>query len=86
MWGLQLKPDEINGIVADFNEPGHLAPTGLFVASQKYMVIQGEPSAVIRGKKVRTYTSLIYTRHAFIVSDTLNSYLITRVISNLLSR
>ena len=36
----------------DFDEPGHLAPTGLFLAGLKYMVIQGEPNAVIRGKKV----------------------------------
>lgn len=36
----------------DFDEPGHLAPTGLFLAGTKYMVIQGEPGAVIRGKKV----------------------------------
>ncbi|XP_051152490.1 profilin-2 [Andrographis paniculata] len=46
-----LKPDEINGILTDFNEPGHLAPTGLFFGGAKYMVIQGEPGAVIRGKK-----------------------------------
>jgi len=36
----------------DFNEPGSLAPTGLFLGGTKYMVIQGEPGAVIRGKKV----------------------------------
>ncbi|KAH6826805.1 profilin 5 [Perilla frutescens var. hirtella] len=47
----QLKPDEIKGILADFEEPGHLAPTGLFLGGAKYMVIQGEPGAVIRGKK-----------------------------------
>ncbi|KAI3833411.1 hypothetical protein MKW92_017601 [Papaver armeniacum] len=29
----------------------HLAPTGLFLGGTKYMVIQGEPGAVIRGKK-----------------------------------
>jgi hypothetical protein len=38
----------------DFDEPGFLAPTGLFLGPTKYMVIQGEPGAVIRGKKVRT--------------------------------
>lgn len=38
----------------DFAEPGSLAPTGLFLGGTKYMVIQGEPGAVIRGKKVRT--------------------------------
>ncbi|KAH7657614.1 Profilin protein [Dioscorea alata] len=47
----QLKPEEITGIINDFNEPGFLAPTGLFLGSTKYMVIQGEPGAVIRGKK-----------------------------------
>ncbi|XP_012845417.1 PREDICTED: profilin-3, partial [Erythranthe guttata] len=47
----QFKPEEINGILTDFNEPGHLAPTGLFLGGAKYMVIQGEPGAVIRGKK-----------------------------------
>ena len=36
----------------DFDEPGSLAPTGLFLGPTKYMVIQGEPGAVIRGKKV----------------------------------
>ncbi|XP_074343268.1 profilin-like [Apium graveolens] len=47
----QLKPDEITGIIKDFDEPGHLAPTGMHVEGVKYMVIQGEPNAVIRGKK-----------------------------------
>lgn len=36
----------------DFDEPGYLAPTGLHLSGTKYMVIQGEPGAVIRGKKV----------------------------------
>lgn len=36
----------------DFNEPGTLAPTGLYIGGTKYMVIQGEPGSVIRGKKV----------------------------------
>lgn len=38
----------------DFDEPGSLAPTGLHLGGTKYMVIQGEPGAVIRGKKVCT--------------------------------
>lgn len=38
----------------DFDEPGSLAPTGLHLGGAKYMVIQGEPGAVIRGKKVYT--------------------------------
>ncbi|KAL5670417.1 hypothetical protein ACJX0J_022638, partial [Zea mays] len=47
----ELKPEEVAGIIKDFNEPGTLAPTGLFVGGTKYMVIQGEPGVVIRGKK-----------------------------------
>jgi len=45
----------------DFSEPGSLAPTGLYLGGTKYMVIQGEPGAVIRGKKVhRIIISLTY--------------------------
>ncbi|KAG7579772.1 Profilin superfamily [Arabidopsis thaliana x Arabidopsis arenosa] len=47
----QLKPQEIDGIKKDFEEAGFLAPTGLFLGGEKYMVIQGEQGAVIRGKK-----------------------------------
>ncbi|URE40729.1 hypothetical protein MUK42_16739 [Musa troglodytarum] len=47
----QFKPEEITAIMTDFDEPGSLAPTGLFLGGTKYMVIQGEPGAVIRGKK-----------------------------------
>ena len=53
--GLQFKPEEIAAIMNDFNEPGTLAPTGLYLGGSKYMVIQGEPGAVIRGKKVIKY-------------------------------
>lgn len=48
----QFKPEEITAIMKDFDEPGSLAPTGLYLGGTKYMVIQGEPNAVIRGKKV----------------------------------
>ncbi|XP_074578071.1 profilin [Curcuma longa] len=47
----EVKPEEISAIMADFDNPGSLAPTGLFLGGLKYMVIQGEPGAVIRGKK-----------------------------------
>ncbi|KAK4784190.1 hypothetical protein SAY86_018558 [Trapa natans] len=47
----QFKPDEITAIMKDFDEPGSLAPTGLHLGGVKYMVIQGEPGAVVRGKK-----------------------------------
>ncbi|BBH08338.1 profilin 5 [Prunus dulcis] len=48
---MAFKPEEMTGINKDFEEPGHLAPTGLHLGGAKYMVIQGEPGAVIRGKK-----------------------------------
>ncbi|KAK8535425.1 hypothetical protein V6N13_081556 [Hibiscus sabdariffa] len=47
----ELKASEVSDIMKDFDEPGHLAPTGLHLGGSKYMVIQGEPGAVIRGKK-----------------------------------
>lgn len=59
----QFKPEEITNIMKDFDEPGFLAPTGLFLGGTKYMVIQGEPGAVIRGKKVFSH-SLFYSLSA----------------------
>ncbi|KAL1552376.1 Profilin-3 [Salvia divinorum] len=47
----QFKVEEIAAIMEDFEEPGKLAPTGLHLGGIKYMVIQGEPGDVIRGKK-----------------------------------
>ncbi|XP_044966484.1 profilin-1-like [Hordeum vulgare subsp. vulgare] len=46
-----FKPEEIAGIIKDFDEPRHLAPTVFFLGGTKYMVIQVEPGVVIRGKK-----------------------------------
>ncbi|KAL6568206.1 hypothetical protein OROHE_003890 [Orobanche hederae] len=48
---VKFKAGEFENIVKDFEEPGSLAPTGLHLEGVKYMVIQGEPNAVIRGKK-----------------------------------
>lgn len=53
---LQFKPEEITAIMKDFDEPGSLAPTGLHLGGAKYMVIQGEPGAVVRGKKVNYHS------------------------------
>ncbi|GLU22312.1 hypothetical protein SLE2022_383990 [Rubroshorea leprosula] len=47
----QVKPNEIQAIMKDFDEPGFLGPTGLHLGGTKYMVIRGESGAVIRGKK-----------------------------------
>lgn len=64
MFFCQLKIEEINGITKDFVELGFLAPTGLFLGGTKYMIIQGEPGAVIRGKKV-TFLSINPCLHIF---------------------
>lgn len=66
---LQFKADEIKGIITDFDEPGHLAPTGLFLGGAKYMVIQGEPGAVIRGKKVSSLQSIPFLTRLYYMHD-----------------
>ncbi|PIA60621.1 hypothetical protein AQUCO_00300255v1 [Aquilegia coerulea] len=63
----QFKPDEIAGIIKDFNEPGSLAPTGLFLGGAKYMVIQGEAGAVIRGKKGSGGVTIKKTSQALVI-------------------
>ncbi|CAI9100472.1 OLC1v1037584C1 [Oldenlandia corymbosa var. corymbosa] len=47
----QFKPEEMAAIMKEFEEPGTLEPTGLFLGGTKYMVIQGGPRAVIGVKK-----------------------------------
>ncbi|XP_074566910.1 profilin-like [Curcuma longa] len=47
----EIKPEEFTAIMSDFDAPGSLATNGLYLGGTKYMVIQGEPGAVIRGKK-----------------------------------
>lgn len=57
---MQFKVEEISAIITDFETPGTLAPTGLYLGGAKYMVIQGEAGAVIRGKKVTQLYSNIF--------------------------
>ncbi|KAI4316076.1 hypothetical protein L6164_024093 [Bauhinia variegata] len=63
----QFKPEEITAIMNDFAEPGTLAPTGLHLGGTKYMVIQGEPGAVIRGKKGSGGITIKKTNMALII-------------------
>nr|XP_010925517.1 profilin-1 [Elaeis guineensis] len=63
----QFKPEEIVAIMNDFNEPGSLAPTGLYLGGTKYMVIQGEPGFVIRGKKGPGGVTIKKTNQALII-------------------
>ncbi|KAF7037600.1 hypothetical protein CFC21_047940 [Triticum aestivum] len=64
---IQFKPEEMTNIMKDFDEPGTLAPTGLLLGDAKYMVIQGEPGAVIRGKKGAGGITLKKTGQALVV-------------------
>ncbi|KAJ6406431.1 hypothetical protein OIU84_010032 [Salix udensis] len=59
--------EEVAAIMKDFDEPGSLAPTGLFLGGTKYMVIQGEPGAVIRGKKGSGGVTIKKTSQALII-------------------
>ncbi|XP_031474282.1 profilin-3-like [Nymphaea colorata] len=63
----QFKPEEMTAIMRDFEEPGSLAPTGLFLGSAKYMVIQGEPGVVIRGKKGSGGITIKKTNQALVI-------------------
>lgn len=63
----QFKPNEIVDINKDFEEPGYLAPKGLFIAGTKYMVIQGEAGAVIRAKKGSGGITIKKTGQALVV-------------------
>ncbi|KAL2609030.1 hypothetical protein R1flu_027603 [Riccia fluitans] len=47
----EVKPEEITAFVSAFDDSSSLAQHGLYLGGEKYMVIQGEPGAVIRGKK-----------------------------------
>ncbi|BBG95291.1 profilin 3 [Prunus dulcis] len=62
-----FKPEEIAAILKDFDQPGTLAPTGLFLGGTKYMVIQGEAGAVIRGKKGSGGITVKKTNQALII-------------------
>eukprot|EP00252_Welwitschia_mirabilis_P027879 TRINITY_DN975_c0_g1_i1.p1 TRINITY_DN975_c0_g1~~TRINITY_DN975_c0_g1_i1.p1 ORF type:complete len:133 (+),score=26.64 TRINITY_DN975_c0_g1_i1:311-709(+) len=61
-----IKPEEVTAIVNDFEEPGTLAPSGLYIGGAKYMVIQGEPGAVIRGKKGSSGVTIKKTTRALL--------------------
>uniref|UniRef100_A0A6N2L0B4 Profilin n=1 Tax=Salix viminalis TaxID=40686 RepID=A0A6N2L0B4_SALVM len=63
----QFTAEEVAAIMKDFDEPGSLAPTGLFLGGTKYMVIQGEPGAVIRGKKGSGGVTIKKTSQALII-------------------
>ncbi|KAJ7545713.1 hypothetical protein O6H91_08G006500 [Diphasiastrum complanatum] len=61
-----LKPQEIANIVRGFVDSGEIAQNGLYIGGTKYMVIQGEPGAVIRGKKGSAGVSIKKTTSALV--------------------
>ncbi|XP_039071737.1 profilin-1-like [Hibiscus syriacus] len=63
----QFKLEEISAIINDFAELGSLAPTALYLGGTKSMVIQGEPGAVIRGKKGPGGVTVKKTNQALII-------------------
>ncbi|KAI5586319.1 hypothetical protein BDE02_06G205400 [Populus trichocarpa] len=63
----QFTAEEVAAIMKDFDEPGSLAPTGLFLGGAKYMVIQGEAGAVIRGKKGSGGVTIKKTNQALVI-------------------
>jgi profilin len=46
-----ITPDEIERLNGGFEENSDLPSKGLFLGGSKFMVVQGDPGIVIRGKK-----------------------------------
>eukprot|EP00270_Netrium_digitus_P010856 TRINITY_DN338_c0_g2_i1.p2 TRINITY_DN338_c0_g2~~TRINITY_DN338_c0_g2_i1.p2 ORF type:complete len:122 (-),score=14.43 TRINITY_DN338_c0_g2_i1:341-706(-) len=46
-----ITTEQINNIMAGFDDAGILAQKGLKLGDDKFMVIQGEPGIALRGKK-----------------------------------
>jgi len=47
----QITPEQVTGILEEFETPGTLASKqGLWVGDIKFMVVQGDPGVVIRGR------------------------------------
>ncbi|BBN14723.1 profilin [Marchantia polymorpha subsp. ruderalis] len=47
----ELQGDEIDKVVKGFVDAAQISMHGLYLGGLKYMVIQGEPGQVLRGKK-----------------------------------
>eukprot|EP00850_Spirogloea_muscicola_P017477 SM000151S01465 [mRNA] locus=s151:76933:77716:+ [translate_table: standard] len=58
---------EVSAIMGEFNNPGHLATTGLYLGGVKYMMVAGEAGAVLRGKMGAGGTTVKKTSSALII-------------------
>eukprot|EP00475_Leptophrys_vorax_P030435 TRINITY_DN455_c0_g1_i1.p1 TRINITY_DN455_c0_g1~~TRINITY_DN455_c0_g1_i1.p1 ORF type:complete len:154 (+),score=10.39 TRINITY_DN455_c0_g1_i1:166-627(+) len=45
-----ITPAQVAAIVEGFDEAGKLAEKGLWIGDEKFMVVQGDPGVVIRGR------------------------------------
>ncbi|KAJ7294166.1 hypothetical protein O6H91_16G011600 [Diphasiastrum complanatum] len=62
-----VKPEEVTRIVNGFIDSGDLAQSGLYLGETKYLVIQGEIGAVIRGKKGPSGVTIKRTHCALVI-------------------
>ncbi|KAK4760739.1 hypothetical protein SAY87_005632 [Trapa incisa] len=72
----EFKHEEITATIKDFDEPGTLAPTELHLEGTKYMVIQGEPGAVISWEEVGIYEEQMTPGQCNMFVERLGDYLI----------
>ncbi|KAI5058082.1 hypothetical protein GOP47_0026252 [Adiantum capillus-veneris] len=59
--------DEIESIAKGFNDSDELAQHGVILGGTKYMLIQGEPGQVIRGKKGKGGVTIKKTSAALVI-------------------
>jgi profilin len=63
----QLSPVEVEKLLDGFEENSSLPSNGLFLGGAKYMVLQGDPGIVIRGKKGPGGCTIRKTNSAFVI-------------------
>jgi profilin len=62
-----LTPDQIANVVKGFDDADALSTEGLKIGDVKYLVVQGEAGAVIRGRQGDTGVCIKKTATAFVV-------------------
>jgi profilin len=62
-----VTPEEVDALVAGLADQGAVATTGLILAGVKYLVIPGDPGAVLRGKKGPDGVTVKKTETALVV-------------------
>jgi profilin len=62
-----VTPEEVDAVVAGLADQTSIATTGLVLAGFKYLVIPGDPGAVLRGKKGADGVTVKKTETALVV-------------------